>query len=63
MWHLPWHVRCKNGPDGLFAGSVEMGRSEVGIPLYHADCTVSEKLGKGIEINPRHDHMRGEGGM
>jgi hypothetical protein len=54
MWHLAWHAHCKNGPGGLFAGSVEMGKSKVGIPLHHADCTVSEKLGKSIEINPSH---------
>jgi len=60
MWHVLWHVRCKNGPGGLFASGLEVSGGEVGVALRYLQGAMPKDLSKGVEINPGHDGVTGK---
>src|SRR5262249_16397654 len=61
MWHLVWHVLCKNSSGCPESRGVKMRRRKVGVAEVHFYVAVTKEHGQVWQTHPGHDCMASEG--
>ena len=61
MWHVTWHVGCKQGPCGLLYRASPMIGGEVRIPLGLLNGLMAKQLPYSKKVYTIHHRMGSEG--
>ena len=61
MWHVAWHVGCKQGPCGLLYRTPHMVGCEIGIPLGLLNGLMAKQPPYSKKVYTIHHRMGSEG--